>query len=48
MVAAGRHKSPYDQSDNSCSESKQHEHDGRATKAARLKSKWVNLNLSKM
>lgn len=45
MVAAGWRKSPYDQSDKSLSERKQHQLDGRTTKAPRIKSKWVKLNL---
>ena len=46
MITAGWHKSQYDQSDNSVSERKQYERDGCTTKAARFKSKWVNLNPS--
>ena len=45
MVAAEWRNSPHDQSDNSLSERKKHQRDGRNNKAARLKGKWVKLNL---
>ena len=45
MVAAGSHNIPHYKRINSLSERKQHQRDWRTTKATRLKSKWVKLNL---